>query len=88
MLKVKLVIARKAVIYMAKSKIEPNAITASRIKFLRRMHKMTQYELGQLIGRQIQAVNAYEKLKKPSSYTGRVERRKGAITQPHRPVIK
>jgi hypothetical protein len=29
-----------------------------------------------------------EKLMKPSSYSGRVERRNGAIIQPHRPVIK
>lgn len=36
MLKAKLVIARKAVIYMAKPKIEPNEITASRIKLLRK----------------------------------------------------
>lgn len=28
-----------------------------------------------------------EKLMKPDCYTGRVERRKGAITQPHRPKI-
>ena len=34
------------------------------------------------------STHEYEKLMKPSSYTGRVERRKGAITQPHRPVIK
>lgn len=27
-------------------------------------------------------------LMRPSSYTGKVERRGGAITQPHRPVIK
>ncbi len=30
----------------------------------------------------------YERLMQSSSYTGRVERRNGAITQPHRPVIK
>jgi len=29
----------------------------------------------------------YTKLMRPSSYTGRVERRRGAITQPHRPRI-
>lgn len=63
MLKAKLVIARKAVIYMAKPKIEPNEITASRIKLLRKACKMTQSELGQIIGRQIQAINAYENLK-------------------------
>ena len=34
------------------------------------------------------STHEYEKLMKPSSYTGRVERHKGAITQPHRPVIK
>lgn len=34
------------------------------------------------------STHEYEKLMKPSSYTGKVERRKGAITQPHRPVIK
>jgi|GEM_PF-3373353 len=30
----------------------------------------------------------YAKLMQSSSYTGKVERRNGAITQPHRPVIK
>ena len=30
----------------------------------------------------------YSRLMKPSSYSGKVERRNGAITQPHRPVIK
>lgn len=30
----------------------------------------------------------YERLMQSSSYTGKVERRNGAITQPHRPVIK
>lgn len=30
----------------------------------------------------------YSKLMMPSSYTGRVERRKGAVTQPHRQVIR
>lgn len=30
----------------------------------------------------------YSRLRKPSSYSGKVERRNGAITQPHRPVIK
>jgi len=30
----------------------------------------------------------YERLMQSSSYTGRVERRNGAITQPHRSVIK
>ena len=28
------------------------------------------------------------RLMKPSGYTGRVERKRGAITQPHRPVVK
>lgn len=30
----------------------------------------------------------YERLMQSSNYTGKVERRNGAITQPHRPVIK
>ena len=30
----------------------------------------------------------YAQLMKPSSYSGKVERRSGAITQPHRPVVK
>lgn len=30
----------------------------------------------------------YSRLMKPSSYSGKVERRNGAIPQPHRPVIK
>ena len=30
----------------------------------------------------------YIRLMQSSSYTGRVERRRGALTQPHRPVIK
>lgn len=30
----------------------------------------------------------YERLMMPEEYTGRVERRRGAIVQAHRPVIK
>jgi hypothetical protein len=30
----------------------------------------------------------YTRLMMPGAYTGRTERRRGAVTQPHRPVIK
>lgn len=45
---------------MAKPKIKPDKRTASRIRELRLNRKMTQSELGIIINRRIQAVNAYE----------------------------
>lgn len=50
---------------MAKQKIKPNEITALRIKELRKnRNNMTQAELADAIGMQIQAINEYERLKR------------------------
>ncbi len=48
---------------MAKTKTKPDEITALRIKELRKNREMTQSKLAEKIGKQIQAVNAYENVR-------------------------